>query len=152
MASSATLVRPREVSNRSLATNLPRFWNSQKRTCALLSIKPRYAEAIFRGEKRFEFRRTIFRKPVNVVVVYVTSPTCLVAGEFDVTEVITDSVEDLWGRTSRHAGIDRDRFLEYFDGCDLGYAIAIGGVRRYKKPLDLSLNFGVRAPQSFLYI
>ena len=117
-----------------------------------MSIKPPYAEAIFRGEKRFEFRRTIFRKPVNVVVVYVTSPTCLVAGEFDVTEVITDSVENLWSRTSRHAGIDRDLFFEYFDGCELGHAIAIGGVRRYKKPLDLSWKFGVRAPQSFLYI
>lgn len=117
-----------------------------------MSIRPPYAEAIFRGEKRFEFRRTIFRKPVDVVVVYVTSPTCLVAGEFDVTEVITDSVEDLWSRTSRQAGIDRKRFMEYFDGCELGYAIAIGGVRRYKKPLDLSLNYGVRAPQSFLYI
>jgi hypothetical protein len=31
---------------------------------------------------------------------------------------------------SRHAGIDRDRFLEYFDGCEFGYAIAIGGVAK----------------------
>ena len=117
-----------------------------------MSIRPPYAEAIFRGEKRFEFRRTIFRKPVDTVVVYVTSPTCLVAGEFDVTEIVSDSVEDLWRRTSNHAGIDRELFFDYFEGCELGYAIAIGGVRLYKKPLDLSLNFGVRAPQSFVYI
>ncbi len=87
-----------------------------------------------------------------MVVVYVTSPTCLVAGEFDVTEVISDSVEDLWSRTSNHAGIGRERFFEYFEGCELGYAIAIGGVRKYRKPLELAECFGIRAPQSFVYI
>ncbi len=127
--------------------------DSPKPTHALLSIKPQYAEAIFDGRKRFEFRRTIFRKPVDTVVVYVTSPTCLVAGEFEVAEIVSDSVgEDLWRRTSKHAGIDRECFFDYFEGCELGYAISIGCVRRYKKPLDLSLNFGIRAPQSFVYI
>lgn len=118
----------------------------------MLSIKPEYAEAIFRGEKRFEFRRAIFRKPVEVVVVYTTSPVSQVVGEFDIEEVITDSVEGLWGRTHRRAGIDRDRFFTYFAGRDVGYAIAIGSVRRYSQPLDLSASFGIRPPQSFVYI
>jgi predicted transcriptional regulator len=117
-----------------------------------LSIRPPYAEAIFRGEKRFEFRRAIFRKNVDVVVVYITSPTCLVVGEFDVTAVISDSVEDLWGRTKHHAGIDREGFFEYFSGRDIGYAISIGMVRKYRQPLRLAETFGIRAPQSFVYI
>jgi predicted transcriptional regulator len=117
-----------------------------------LSIRPPYAEAIFRGEKRFEFRRAIFRKAVDVVVVYITSPTCLVVGEFDVADVISDSVEGLWNRTSRHAGIDRDGFLAYFRGRDVGHAIAIGRVRKYRTPLKLAGTFGIRAPQSFVYI
>jgi predicted transcriptional regulator len=70
-----------------------------------LSIKKPYADAIFRGEKVFEFRRSVFRKAVDVVIVYVTSPTCQVAGEFDVSDVISESVEDLWSRTSDNAGI-----------------------------------------------
>jgi predicted transcriptional regulator len=117
-----------------------------------LSIRPPYAEAIFRGEKRFEFRRAIFRKAVDVVVVYITSPTCLVVGEFDVTAVISDAVEDLWNRTSPHAGIDRELFFSYFRGRDVGHAIAIGGVRKYATPLELAGTFGIRAPQSFVYI
>jgi predicted transcriptional regulator len=117
-----------------------------------LSIRPPYAEAIFRGEKRFEFRRAIFRQAVDVVVVYITSPTCLVVGEFDVTDVISDSVADLWSRTSRHAGIDRDGFFSYFRGRDVGHAIAIGSVRKYRTPLELAGTFGIRAPQSFVYI
>ena len=118
----------------------------------MLSIRPPYAEAIFRGEKRFEFRRAIFRKSVDVVVVYTTSPTSLVVGEFDVSGIISESVEDLWSRTSQYAGIDRELFFNYFKGRSVGYAIAIGNVRKYKKPLELADTFGIRAPQSFVYI
>ena len=117
-----------------------------------MSIKPPYADAIFKGQKRFEFRRAIFRRNVDVVVVYSTSPTCEVVGEFDVTEVISDSVEDLWARTHHHAGINREGFFNYFKGRRCGYAIAIGRVRKYKQPLQLDDTFGVRAPQSFIYI
>jgi predicted transcriptional regulator len=117
-----------------------------------LSIRPPYAEAIFKGEKRFEFRRAIFRKKVDVVVVYITSPTSLVAGEFDVTGIISDTVEALWKRTGRQAGIDRKAFFKYFSGKGVGYAIEIGDVRKYKTPLALGDAFGIRAPQSFVYV
>lgn len=117
----------------------------------LLSIRPQYAEAIFRGEKRFEFRRTIFRQPVDVVIVYVTRPVCQVVGEFDIEEVLADSVAALWSRTKSHAGINRRRFFEYFKGRNTGYAIVIGNARRYRRPLDIA-TFGVRPPQSFVYV
>jgi len=117
-----------------------------------LSIRPRYADAIFGGEKRFEFRRAIFRKDVDVVVVYITSPTSLVVGEFEVNGIISDTVEDLWSRTSRYAGIDRDGFLNYFRGREIGHAIKIGSVRKYRRPLPLAETFGIRAPQSFVYL
>src|SRR5579863_5538369 len=152
MALSAALTRSREGSKGSQPSSSGQFWSCQKQTRALLSIKKPYADAIFRGEKLFEFRRSIFRKAVDVVIVYVTSPTCQVAGEFDVTEVISESVEDLWSRTSSHAGIDRDGFFNYFDGCAVAHAIVIGKVRKYHEPLDLGETFGIRAPQSFVYL
>jgi predicted transcriptional regulator len=117
-----------------------------------LSIKPEYAEKIFRGEKRFEFRRSIFRRPVKVVVVYITSPVSRVIGEFEVDSIISDTVEGLWRRTKHSAGIDRDRFLGYFSGRTGGHAIAIGAVRRYRQSLDLSAAFGIRPPQFFVYV
>src|SRR6202050_1248336 len=111
MASSATSSLSPEASRASRLGNSRKSWISPGQTRALLSIRPPYAEAIFRGEKRFEFRRAICRKSVDVVVVYITSPTSLVVGEFDVTGVISDSVEDLWNRTRRHAGIERELFF-----------------------------------------
>lgn len=152
MASFVASSRPQGASRSSQPDNSRRSWTSRKQTFALLSIKPQYAEAIFRGEKRFEFRRAIFRRAVDIVVVYITSPTCLVVGEFDVSNVISDSVEDLWDLTSRHAGIDRSVFFDYFRGRKIGHAIAIGRVRKYETPLNLALTYGVRAPQSFVYI
>lgn len=117
-----------------------------------MSIKPPYADAIFRGDKRFEFRRAIFRRPVNVVVVYTTSPISRVVGEFDVESIITDTIEALWKRTRHSAGIDRQCFFGYFAGRKTGHAIVIGSVRRYRNSLDLSNKFGLRAPQSFVYL
>ncbi len=117
-----------------------------------MSIRPQYADAIFRGEKRYEFRRVIFRKAVDVVVVYVTTPVCTVVGEFEVQEIICDRVARLWSRTYDKAGVKRELFFDYFAGCEVGYAIGIGNVRKYTRPLDLARNFGVRPPQSFLYI
>ena len=152
MASSAALARSREDSRGSQRSSSEQFLSCQRQTRALLSIKKPYADAIFRGEKLFEFRRSVFRKAVDVVVVYVTSPTCQVAGEFDVSDVISESVEDLWNRTSDHAGIDRDAFFSYFEGCEVAHAIVIGKVRKYRKPLDLGETFGIRAPQSFVYV
>ena len=119
---------------------------------ALLSIKPEFASAIFDGAKRYEFRRTIFRAPVKVVVVYVSSPVCHVAGEFDVKTIIYDSVRSLWQRTRDEAGINRTAFFRYFEGRAYGYGVEIGAVRLYERPLDLREHFGVNPPQSFVYL
>jgi len=111
-----------------------------------------YAEAIFDGRKRFEFRRNIFRENISVVIVYMSSPVMKVVGEFSVECIITDDVEALWCQTEAHAGIERDAFMDYFTGRDVGHAIKIGNVKRYDQPRNLQEAYGVRPPQSFLYL
>lgn len=40
----------------------------------ILSIKPRYADAIMRGEKRYEFRCSLFKNPdVDRAFIYATA-------------------------------------------------------------------------------
>lgn len=152
MALSTTSHPPRKVLSPLPKNSSARSSDSLKPTHAVLSIKPQYAEAIFSGKKRFEFRRAIFRRDIQVVIVYITSPVGQVVGEFRVDEIITDDVDALWDRTETYAGIDRRGFFDYFDGRDVGHAIVIGTVRRYKQPLDLQKTYGVRPPQSFLYV
>ena len=50
----------------------------------LLSIKPEFADKIFNGTKKYEYRRSIFKKKeVKTVVVYASSPIQKIIGEFE---------------------------------------------------------------------
>ena len=119
----------------------------------ILSIKPQYAEEIFAGEKRFEYRRKIFKQSVESVLVYATSPICKIVGEFKIDRVLEDTPDSLWQRTSQYGGISRQLYNEYFHDTDTAYALAISNYHRYHQPLDpkvLDSNFV--APQSYRYI
>jgi predicted transcriptional regulator len=105
-----------------------------------------------RGEKKFEFRRSIFARPVDIVLVYATVPIRQVVAEFDVCSVISETLPLLWKQTHQFAGIDEEFFWKYFEGRDCGHAIEIGDVRPYKIPFCPIEKLGVRPPQSFVYL
>ena len=123
-------------------------------TRVLLSVKPRFAEAILAGQKTFEFRRALFRRQdVNTVVLYASSPTCQVVGEFTIDEVLSLALDALWESTCNGGAIDRDYFDQYFQGRSTGYALKVKRARRYRRPLCLQADFGIeRPPQSFCYL
>ena len=120
----------------------------------LLSVKPRFAEAILAGEKTFEFRRALFRRQdIKTVVLYASSPTRQVVGEFTIDEVLSLGLEALWGATSDGGGIDRLFFDRYFEGRTTGHALKVKRTRRYSAPLCLRKDLGIQhPPQSFCYL
>lgn len=120
---------------------------------ALLSIHPEFAEAILNGEKRYEFRRVMFRRPVDEVVVYATSPVARVLGSFRVAEIYDDAPAALWERTSRFGGVTREKFDSYFANRERGYAIKIEKPTRFavSQPLSRYVESNT-APQSFCYV
>lgn len=119
----------------------------------LLSIKPEFATKIFDGTKRYEFRRSIFkRKDISSVIVYASSPVCLVVGEFEIQRILSDHVNSLWLETEAFSGITKEYYDGYFHKKDIAYAIGIGKVTRYKTPHKLSDYKVHQAPQSFCYV
>jgi predicted transcriptional regulator len=119
----------------------------------LLSIKPEYAEKIFAGTKKYEFRRTIFKNPdVKTVVVYASSPVQKVIGEFEIDSIIFTDIENLWKLTEQSSDTGKSFFFQYYKGKEKGYAIKIGKTNRYETPLDLKRDFKLSPPQSFVYI
>jgi predicted transcriptional regulator len=124
------------------------------RTSVLLSIKPEFADKIFAGLKRFEFRRVLFKAPnVSRVVVYASTPIQKVIGEFEVDEILAHSKQELWKLTKAHAGIEKKFFDEYFGDRSQAYAIKIKCVRRYPRPVTLyRVCRSKRPPQSFMYL
>lgn len=119
----------------------------------LLSIKPEFAEKIFNGTKKFEFRKSIFKSTdVQKVVVYASSPVQRVIGEFTIDTILNDDIDTIWEQTARYAGITRDFYLSYFAHKEKAYAIKIRKTKRYAKARRLSdYNLQV-APQSFAYV
>lgn len=132
--------------------NLKPYSDCPNQIRALLSIKPKYAAAILSGEKKYEFRRTIFSRHVDVVLIYVTAPVRRVVAEFDILSVFRESLKTLWQNTRKHAGMDEDSFFSYFDGLQTGYAIEIGEVREYEEPFCPIRKLSIKPPQSFVYL
>lgn len=119
----------------------------------LLSIKPKYADLIFNGTKKFEFRRSIFKQQnIKTILVYSSSPVQKVIGEFQVEEILKYDLSKLWKTTKKFSGIDEEFFYQYFDKKEEGFAIKIDKPRRYKKALCLKKDFNLLPPQSFLYL
>jgi predicted transcriptional regulator len=122
-------------------------------TCVLLSIKPEFVEKIFQGDKKYEFRRKLFKSTsVTKVVIYASSPVKKVVGEFEIDDILSLDINQLWSKTSQHAGIDKEFYDSYFHGKMIGHAIRIKNVQRYSEPLELNSYNIQRAPQSFLYL
>jgi predicted transcriptional regulator len=42
----------------------------------------------------------------------------------------------LWDKCKDHAGIGKDDFFAYYEGCDKGYAIEIKNFIRFDEPLE----------------
>lgn len=133
-------------------SNSKLFSDCQHVTRALLSIKPLFASAILRGDKKYEYRRSIFSRQVDIVLIYVSSPVRRVVAEFDITTIITKTLPQLWQQTRKFSGIDEALFYKYFQGAEYGHAIAIGNVRPYDIPFCPMETFGLRPPQSFVYL
>jgi type I restriction enzyme S subunit len=120
----------------------------------LLSVKPKYAQAILSGEKKYEFRRTIFkRKDVQKVYVYCNSTEKKIVASFEVGEIVQGTPKEVWKACQTLGGIAEQDFFRYFEGRQRAYAIHIVGLRKFEYPLDpFTLMGNFRPPQSFCYV
>jgi type I restriction enzyme S subunit len=122
----------------------------------LLSIKPEFAEKILSGGKQYEFRKTLFSEPeeVDTIFLYASSPVQRVVGAFTIADVISDDPANLWQKYGHSSGIaDRSRFMSYFDGSEEGYAIEVGHVHEFDKPINPSkVVDDFSPPVSFYYM
>jgi predicted transcriptional regulator len=118
----------------------------------LLSIKPKYANAILAGEKLVEFRKLAFKKEIERVYIYSSSPEQRIIGYFTIEDIISDTPEELWRKYNTVGSISEDDFFEYFADKEIGYSIKIKSVNKFRKsknPKEIFKNFV--APQSYMY-
>jgi len=120
---------------------------------ALLSIRPEYVDRIKSGEKLYEYRKRIFKREVESVVIYSTMPEGKIVGEFYFDEVLEDTPKKLWDMTRENSGITQEFFMEYFNGCERAFAFKIREYKAYSKPINPKDIFDdFKAPQSYKYL
>ncbi len=119
----------------------------------ILSIKPEFAQRIFNGTKKYEFRKRIFQKPnVDKIIVYATSPVKKLVGYFIIDEIFKNSPEKLWELSKEDAGISKEKYFTYFREKELAFAIKIKKTVQFRPdvpPKRLIPN--LYHPQSFCY-
>jgi predicted transcriptional regulator len=127
----------------------------KKIKAVMLPIHPRWAEMILKGEKRYEYRRRIWKDPdVDRVIIYACAPISKVVGEFSITcpPAICANPKTLWQITGEVGGVTKEEFDEYFAGRKEGHAICICKPLRFPERLDIELFGLTQVPQSFAYV
>lgn len=120
----------------------------------ILSIKPEFVEKIFSGEKRFEYRKAVFKnRDVDAVIIYSTMPVGMIVGEFKFKTILKNTPQTIWKKTKKYSVISKDFFFDYFNDKAEACAIEIEEVYQYDNPInphELIPNF--TAPQSYCYV
>ena len=122
----------------------------------LLSLKPRFAELVFAGEKTVELRRRIAATMKGrEVFIYVSSPVRMIRGGFRVAEVWSSDPETVWGEVACRAGVAKAEYDAYYEGCGVAHALALADVWAHEAPVQIERvrralpDF--RPPQSWRY-
>lgn len=120
----------------------------------LISVKPRYAEAILDGSKTVELRRTRPNLPDgSVVILYSSTPTRAVVGWAQLTRVREGTPVEIWDEYGAAAAIDEPDYDAYFYGTDQAFALELDGVVAVQPiPLSVIRSIGIQPPQSWRYV
>lgn len=119
----------------------------------LISIKPKYIKEIISGKKKYEYRKSIFRKNVEKVYIYSTSPKQRIIGYFKYKGYLEGTPGQIWEITKKFSGIDIKSYNKYFDKSPCAYAIKIEQVYLFKTPINPKMKFEkFFPPQSYKYL
>lgn len=123
----------------------------------ILSVRPHYADKMFKGTKTVELRRIYpkIRKD-DLVLIYITSPIRALAGAFKVDEILAKSPSDLWRIVQKRAAITQEEFNDYYAGASKGVAICFRKIWKLSEPIkleELKKRWpGFHPPRVFCYL
>lgn len=122
----------------------------------LLSLRPRFAEAILDGEKTTELRRRpINAQPGTWVILYASAPTMAIVGIARLGNIEATEPDEAWERYQNCLALEESEFYGYLDGTKLAYLLHLGHIRPLERPLpldELRRSGDFQPPQSFRYV
>lgn len=118
---------------------------------ALISIRPKYVKRIVSGEKKYEFRKSIFKRTVKRIFIYSSNPQKRIIGFFDWSGSIIGDVNQVWEKTCHNSGISEEEYNLYFSKSNCAYAIKLDSLHIFKYAINPWEFSGFKPPQSFFY-
>ncbi len=122
----------------------------------LLSVKPRFANAIAAGNKTCEVRRRFPALPPGTLVyLYSSSPERKVIGHARLNTFLSRSPSDVWRHYSTEIGIDREYLFSYLDGVRAASLLFLESPQLWSRQMPLStlrIELEIEPPQSFRYL
>jgi predicted transcriptional regulator len=105
----------------------------------LISVKPEFAEKIIAGEKTIELRKACPKaKKDDIVIIYATVPVKAVIGICRVEDIISLAPSTMWRYHNEKLGIDRKRYLAYYEYTDRAVGIVLKSACRLNTSIELS--------------
>lgn len=122
-----------------------------------MSIHPRFAESIIKGQKTYELRRRrVSAEPGDQICLYETSPKKKVTAICTVKSVLSTDLDSLWETVKEKCGVAFDEFRTYFNGLSTGCAVEVSDVRPLQSSLTLydlrEAEPQFRPPQSYCFL
>lgn len=120
----------------------------------LLSILPKFAEQIFSGEKKYEFRKPFLPSQISYVVL-VENGSREILGGFRVGEVTEASINELWDKYAKDIS-EKDRFYRYYEGWSEGIAVEVEEPDEYNETIPIEeltdMDPNLQVPDQFSHI
>lgn len=123
----------------------------------LLSVRPRFADALLDGTKTVEVRR----RPVQLhagtlCLLYASSPTRALTGALILAGVDHGSPDELWRRHGPRTGLTRVEYDDYLDGRSTACALVVASPIAFDTAVPLPelrrRNDGFVPPQSYRFV
>jgi len=121
----------------------------------LMSVHPKFAAKIMKGEKRVEIRGKFSKKWIGTTVkIYSTSPEQSLVGEATIGAVIAGTPSDIWEKFGPDIGCSKKVYDEYTASQKEVSAIVLSEIRPYREIVPISqlehyLQVELRPPQSY---
>jgi predicted transcriptional regulator len=121
----------------------------------LLGIKPKYAEDILSGSKKWEYRRRppLVEEPTPMAL-YASEKAKAIVGMCLVTKILREPLESLIKLTISETTSTEEGLKEYFKGLSLCSALRVEKPLRFEMKLNeiRKTTPGFFAPQNFYYL
>ena len=122
----------------------------------LMSVRPRFADAILSGAKTTEVRRrSMAITPGTRVILYASSPTRAVVGTARIASTEIWEPEVAWGRHRGSMDLARAEFDRYLTGTNSAYLLLLTDVETLEEPISLGRlreHGPFQPPQSLRYV